>query len=879
LTSRFGQAKETLVARFIALLLFISVSIALFAQSVGIAGTVQGVIVDPSGAVIRSATVTIENDFTHYKQSRLTDEAGRFVFTNIPPAPYHLLVTAAGFERSHTDLVVRSTVPLDEKITLALAAQNETVQVKSDTSLDDVPVSHAGVGEDVFSKLPTTTVASGLSDIVTLATPGVVADSNGFFHPLGDHAQMSLSVDNQPITDQQGYIFSTQLPPNAIQSLDAIFGAPPAEYGGKTSLVVTTITRSGLGENQPHGNFLTEYGSFGTVGQSASLGFGSNKLGNFTALNWTRSGRFLDGPEFKTIHDIGNNENIFNRLDFQPRPADALHLNLFLARSWFQIPNTYDQTPPYNQLDSAQDQRQQVRSINIAPGWVHTLSPSALLTINPYYRQNLVDYYPSASYMADRPATMGQNRHLTNFGIKADVAYSKGRHNAKAGIQINQTDLLEDFRLGLTDWTFNPVCLTADGSPVENPSLTDPAACSVAGYQSNPNLAPGLVPYDLTRCGTLFHFHQGAQIKEQATFVQDSLALGHVTVNAGLRFDRYDGLSSATLWQPRVGIGYQVRTGTVLRVSYSRSLETPFNENLVLSSATGAGGLATNVFGAAAAVPLQSGRRNQFNAGFQQAIGRKLILDGDYFWKYTHNSYDLDTLLTTALLFPIEWRKSKMDGFAIKLTMAQTNGFSLFTTLGHTRARIFGPENGGIIFDQSNLTSVTVQRVDHDQALQSTTHIQYQLPRRLPWVALTWRYDSGIVSNAVPDLPSLLALTPDQQQMIGFYCNNQVATITNPITSSTCPSISTNYGSKQVNIPAPGTENDDKNPARVKPRHILNAGTGSDNLLHTDRLKWTGRFTVLNLTNKVAMYNFLSTCAGTHFLAPRTFRGELGVTF
>ncbi len=838
------------MTRFIAVLLFISGSISLLAQSVGVAGTVQGSVVDPTGAVVVAATVKLENDFTHYTQAKLTDEAGKFLFTNIPPASYHLLVSAPGFERSHTDLLVRSKVPLDLRISLIVGTQSEIVQVRGETSLDSVPLSHASVGEDVFNKLATTTVASGLSDIITLSTPGVVADSNGFFHPLGDHAQMSLSVDNQPITDQQGYIFSTQLPPNAIQSLDAIFGATPAEYGDKTSLVVTAITRSGLGQNQAHGDLLTQYGSFGTVGQSASLGLGNNKIGNFTALNWIRSGRFLDPPELAVFHAVGNNENIFDRVDFQPRAADALHLNLFLARSWFQIPNTYDQ------VNSGQDQRQRVRSMSIAPGWVHTFSPSALLTVNPYYRQDLVDYYPSASYMSDQPATMGQNRRLTNFGIKADVAYSKGRHNAKAGIQINQTNLLEDFRLGITDPTY--------------PDFVD----------GNGNLLPGLVPYDLTQPGgTLFHFHQGAQIKEQAAFVQDTIALGHFTVNAGLRLDHYDGLSSATAWQPRLGIAYQARTGTVLRVSYSRSLETPFNENLVLSSATGTGGLATNVFGAAAAVPLKSGRRNQFNAGFQQAIGRKLILDGDYFWKYTHNAYDLDTLLTTALVFPITWRKSKMDGFAIRLTMAETKGFSLFTTLGHTRARIFGPENGGIIFNQDDLTSVTVQRVDHDQALQSTTHLQYQLPKRLPWVALTWRYDSGIVSNAVPDLASLLGLTPDQQQMIGFYCNNQVATLASPITSSTCPESSTNYGSKLVNIPAPGTENDDKNPARVKPRHLFDLAIGSDNLFHSDKVKWTGRFTVLNLTNKVAMYNFLSTCAGTHFVAPRTFRGEFGVRF
>ena len=99
--------------------------------------------------------------------------------------------------------------------------------------------------------------------------------------------------------------------------------------------------------------------------------------------------------------------------------------------------------------------------------------------------------------------------------------------------------------------------------------------------------------------------------------------------------------------------------------------------------------------------------------------------------------------------------------------------------------------------------------------------------------------------------------------MIGFYCDGQTATLGHPITSSVCPAAdSTNFGSALVNIPAPGTENDDKNPSRVKPRHLFDPAIGSDNLFHTDRVKWTGRFTVLNLTNKVAMYNFLSSCWG-----------------
>ena len=80
-------------------------------------------------------------------------------------------------------------------------------------------------------------------------------------------------------------------------------------------------------------------------------------------------------------------------------------------------------------------------------------------------------------------------------------------------------------------------------------------------------------------------------------------------------------------------------------------------------------------------------------------------------------------------------------------------------------------------------------------------------------------------------------------------------------------------------MPSPGTYDADKKPARVSPRNVLDLAVGSDDLFHTERVKWVGRFTLLNVTNEVALYNFLSTCSGTHFLAPRTLRGDFGLRF
>ena len=69
------------------------------------------------------------------------------------------------------------------------------------------------------------------------------------------------------------------------------------------------------------------------------------------------------------------------------------------------------------------------------------------------------------------------------------------------------------------------------------------------------------------------------------------------------------------------------------------------------------------------------------------------------------------------------------------------------------------------------------------------------------------------------------------------------------------------------------------NPPRIAPRHLFDLGFGIDNLLHSDKAKMRLRFSVINLTNKDALYNFLSTFSGTHFVTPRSYQVHLGVTF
>ena len=831
--------------RLVVLLAMISVlsSIAL-GQSLS-AGTVSGVVLDPNKAAVPNATVTIENTVTGYKRTVNTASDGTFRFDNVPFNNYAFSASAPGFTAGHGEMNIRSSVPINQTIQLTVSGTTEIVTVTGASMLENVPTDHVDVDGSLMKRLPVITPGNGLSDVVTSTSPGVVADSNGMPHPLGDHAESQTVLDGTPITDQQSKMFSTQIPVNAIESLEVVTGAAAAEYGDKTSLVINATTRSGLNQRKPTGSFNTLYGTFGTTHEDGALAYGNAKGGNFVAFNYEGSRRFLDAPEFTVLHDRGTAVSIFDRIDYSPNSKDTFHLNLFLARNRFQTPNEFDQQA------AGQAQRQVVHTVNIAPGYVHIFGPTTVLTINPYYRLDSVQYFASPNPFSDQPITFNQSRRLNNVGVKADLSYVKGKHNAKFGVQISHTFLTEGFQFGITDPTFN-----------------DPA---------DPAFLPGLLPFDLTRGGRPFGFHGHTDIKQEAFFAQDSLTLGNATVLLGLRFDNYNGITKGRLLQPRLGVSYRVkRTSTILRGSYTRNFETPYNENLILSSATGAGGLANGVLGDTSNLPLLPGRRHQFNVGFQQALGHLVVIDGDYFYKRTNNAYDFNVLLSTSVTFPISWQMSKLDGVSARVNLTNYKGLSAFMTAGHTRARYFPPESGGLFFN-SNLPG-GVFRIDHDQAFQQTTQVQYQVQRwkRLaPYFAFTWRYDSGLVSGAVPDFATALTFPADQQAQIGLFCGSTFATPTQAITTCSSP----NRGALRVRIPADGAANDDTNPPRIAPRHLFDFSAGTDNLFRTEHTKMTLRFTVLNLTNKFALYNFQSTFSGTHVVSPRSFQGQIGVTF
>ncbi|MGA9060686.1 MAG: carboxypeptidase regulatory-like domain-containing protein [Terracidiphilus sp.] len=906
----------------------------------GNAGNVSGTVTDPSGAVVAGATVHLSNAVSGFDRTTSTGANGQFEFSNVPFNPYRIDVSATGFAHSSQNVEIRSAVGIGLKFSLQVAGASQTVTVESQGPMvDETSTYHTDVDRSLFDKVPLESTSSTLSSLVTETAPGVAADSNGLFHGLGDHASNSFSIDAEPITDQQSKVFSNQLPTNSIQSLEVIEGAPPAQYGDKTSLVIVATTRSGQGVTKPTGEVYASYGTFGSATGGFDLSYGGKSWGNFAEFDGLDTGRFLDPPEFTVFHDKGNEENAFDRVDYTFDPADSIHFDLNYSRSWFQTPNAFQNLGVQNVIDGTgaspspafqnvgnTDQRSKIDTFNIAPTYTHIIGNDAVFNFEVYARRDDYDYFPSGDPFADlgpsnlQTSSIGQYRTLTNAGTHADYTYVRGHQNILAGIQYEQTFLREHDSLGIVDNTYNSPCVDAvTGDSL--PGYVDPSQCNGVTNVANANYLSVLAPYDLTRGGSDYVSFGHTDVKEMAMYIEDQIKAGNWNFNLGIRGDLYNGLAVQRQAEPRVGIAYDVKpTTTVMAISYARTLETPFNENLVLSSVGCDNPVLAPLLACTPGVEgrLQPGFRNEFHASLQQGFGKYLVVSGEYIWKYTHNAFDFSVLGNTPITFPIDWHNSKIPGYALHAEVPNLRGFSAYFDASSVAARFFPPQvaGAGATVGQTGLPF----RIDHDEKFNQTTHLQYTLSRDGSWVnglwgGFNWRFDSGLVAGSTPcygiadpntpcansttalngqpavaivdtNIPATtnpvtgamvaLPLTADEEFQAGFACNGVKATPTQAL-PAVCPA--NEFTSSLINIPAPNTGDNDKNPQRIAPRSLFDVSLGKTNIFHKEHFKTDLDLTAINITNKYALYNFLSTFSGTHYVTPRAMTAKITLNF
>ena len=547
------------------------------------------------------------------------------------------------------------------------------------------------------------------------------------------------------------------------------------------------------------------------------------------------------------------------------------------------------------------DQRSKIRTFNIAPTWTHLVNPNTVFTLGGFVRQDQYNYYPSGNPFADFiPGSAiadasGRIARLTNLGAARGCVVREGHPQHQGRNRLSGHDSDGERRVRDCRSDLQPSASTT----VPRIQLTIPTCwrCSQSGF--DPLLAVSTRP-DVARRRTAVRAHAAytfrghANIRELALFFQDTITLKNWTFNLGVRFDHYDGITSANQVEPRLGIAYNIKpTNTVLRISYARTLETPFNENLVLAS-VGCNDPVVNDLMATVqgypclTAPLRPGWRNEFHAGLQQAFGKYLVIDAEYIWKYTHLAYDFSVLGNTPITFPIEWASSKIPGYAVRASMPNFHGLSAFVVLSSVAARFFGPQVSGIGSDAGRSKAGT--RVPH------RSRREFQL-NHSPAISAV---DQGAVARLQLALRQRAGGRPgavrgrqlrERAEWRRFHCGcfrsdarsavpsrsvlrRRVCDADHADQSDGALCLRRNMDRTWSRFRRAGTEDDDHNPPRIASRNLFDIAVGHDNIFHGDKYKWSARLAVVNLTNKDALYNFLSTFSGTHYVTPADGDGD-----
>jgi hypothetical protein len=727
------------------------------------AGQIRGKVVGPGNDPLPGVTLTLANDLNGSSRDAISGADGSFFFYNVPANSYHLRAALDGFADFHTDVDVRGSVPVEQKVELTAQFSGSTTVTaeKENVALETQDSStHTDIDKSLVRRFAAP-VASRAFESIVLSSPGFSQDENGRYHFQGGHSQQLLVIDGQPIGDQVGISFSNSLNPAVAEGIEIVTGGIAAEFGEKANGVINLTTRSALGRNGFHGDAGVGAARFSTLEGSAAAGWGGRRSGFFLDLDASKSDRFLDPVSFDNLHNQGNTRRLFTRYDLiTPSESNSFRFTGSAGRTDRDVPNL-----PSQEI-AGQDQQVFSQDWNLNLGYQHVAAAGWVLDAQIYGRDNKLRLEGSAN---DTPINADQDRSLANQGTNISISKLVGSNELKAGVQAKRFPIRESFRFGITD-----------------PGLNDPGA---DGY--NPNLAP----YDLTRGGSPFVFNGERTGQYYAGYVQDTALLGNLTVNAGLRYDHNNLFETESLLQPRVGLAYYIpATRTVLRASYDRMFITPEYENILLSSSTAAASLVppdlqgNSQLGSGQLFNV-SERHNSYNFGVQQGFGSALRLDLSYWKRKVVNAADQDQFFNTGIVFPLNFKGADLNGWNTRLDGGPWNGLRGYLSLGHVHALYENPFVGGLFLDSGAIDTLSGGSfvIDHDQDIQEQLGVFWDIPRSAFWLGLTQRYDSGLATDA-GSLADVLA-SPD-----------------------------TAYAAPYLRF--------DQDPQRIKPRNIFNASLG-----------------------------------------------------
>ena len=749
---------------------------------------------DASGSGVKSS-IELVSEANQFRDLYDTDAIGNVNAKRLPFGLYRIHIQGEGFAPLDDSVEIRSALPNDYTATLSIATPNTSILVRDQETLINpyTPGSNNRIGADTIENRITSFPGRSLADLVN-SQPGWLYEGNAVLHPRGSEYVTQFIVDGVPLTDNRSPSFGVEIEGDDVQSLNIYTAGFPAEYGRKLGGVVEVETARDA-RTAFHGKFVAGGGSFDTL-DGYFLGqyqWGKNTLA--VSGDGSMSDHYLNPVVVQNFTNTGTNADYAVRYERDVTDEDRVTFQLRHGISRFEVPNELLQ----QQAGQRQD-RAIVETLGIA-SYQHIFSPNILSSLGLMIRD---DSQTLNSNPLSTPIAAFQNRGFREFYFKANLSIHHGRNEWKAGTESDSTHLHEAFNYNITDLTqFDPQTPLSFNFPEEK-------------------------KWDL----------------EESAYVQDLLRLGQWTLSAGLRYDHYQLLVNKDAFSPRLSVArFFPSTGLLAHVSYDRVFQTPFFDNVLISSSPFVISLNPESF---LRLPVQPSYGNYYEVGITKGFFNQLRLDINVFDRRENNYLDDDQLLNTAISFPITFAKARIYGAEGKLEVPHWHRWNAFVSYSYIVGSAYFPVTGGLFLGddvQDALAGVGRFWDSQDQRNTVRARARYQFTSRL-WAAIGGDYGSGLPTEFACDEPQL----------------------------STCISAAVSeYGQAVIN-----RINFNRN--RVRPSLSIDVSLGGQ-IYKTEKLAMNLQADISNLNNRLNVIDFAGLFSGNAIAPPRSYALRLTTCF
>ncbi|HLQ77343.1 MAG TPA: TonB-dependent receptor [Terriglobia bacterium] len=709
---------------------------------------------------------------------------GSFTFPRLVPGRYTLSASHLGFQDEVVQLQLKPREVRNVVLELPLrpVAQSIDVKVSPELLVDTYSPSSKTLDRDEIERLPLNQ-RNNLPDMIVMSAPGMIRSHDDFVHVRGNEIALNTFINGVSFWENPHSVFSSGINPGIVQSLNVMTGSFPAEYGNRFGGVIDVVTKSGFSMNN-EGTLSLEAGN--GLRHSAAIEYGGHrgKSAYYFQSAGFESARFLSPNDVRAIHDTGRGSHNFLQVDFNATPKDIVKFIVMADGTNFQIPKTSldDEVRPNAHAS------ERTRAFSTVLTWSHVISSETHLTASFYQRSSR-----SLLLAADDPlATAAQNeQHLFTAGIKSDLTHTAGRHTVKAGIDL--------------------VLLRPD----ETLSFDEQGFVSFSSLEGLPDVDfqnPG---------GSPIVFAGRKSGGQMSGYVQDTIEITrNLSVDVGLRLDRYSLAMSETQLSPRLNAAYRVAgTRTVLHASYNHFFVPPAVENILISSA----GLTQFLEGDPGSLPaLRPITEDQFEVGVTHPLTNHVHVGLSSYYRASKHPVHTVLLPDSRVYAYANFDKGKAYGMEVKIEMPviQRLGLSAYLNYALSRVYLWDPVTAGFVEELHHIedSGRFLAPMNQDHTLNAGFNYRHKSGF---WAGMTFEYGSG---------------TPTESAVEGM----------------------------EAHVPGHFTEN---------------VSTGIDLLRRDDHPRLALQFNIENLSNQIYKVSQESAFSPGEYFNPRVFSGSMKVHF